>query len=1151
MHSALPLGARVTKGLSALVAAALSIGVLAATAPPATAAASSQPPTFSRFDGAPLGGESLKPVPADLNEDGNLDVVSGLQTEGFAVELGNGDGTLAAPSLTTVSGASYGVSVADTNGDHHLDVIVNTYTQLLTYLGVGDGTFTAGAVLNVTGSSYLANEAGDYNGDGFIDVAVPETNGPVAFYQGAGDGTFTLAGRTATGASYSYASIAADFNKDGKADLVVPDFSSPNLTVLLSGPTDWTFTALTYPQMQGLDAEVIDTDGDGDLDIVHSGQALGVLHYDPTTATFTNTDAANDYSTNGVTAGDFNLDGIVDLAAHRQDFEWVYVGDDAGSYTGSDTGIGSRQYGQTRGDFNNDSFTDIVIANFGNYTEILTNTSCRTLCVRNQPADQTVTSGDTTTFTATAGPENYTTQWQVSVDSGDTFTDITDATASDLTLTPTTAESGNQYRAVMSSTDSAAVATSHAATLTVDPTSPTGVAQSDTWAVTAGDTATFNVTVDGDPTPDVQWQVSTDGANTFTDIADATGTSYAFPTTYADDGKVFMAHLTSTGGEADSNSIWLTVYKRAANVTTQPTNQLVNPGDPVTFTAAADGDPTPTVQWQVSTDDGDTFTDIAGESSTDLSFAADYPMTGNLYQAVFTNDAGAPTATTNPASLTVSPIPPTVVTHPEDKTVTAGDSVTFSASAEGTPTPTVQWQVSSDDGDTFTDITDAASTDLTFTAQPTDDGNLYQAVFTNPGGTDTTFPARLLVQTVPVVNNQPADASVVDGSPASFSAAAAGNPSPDVQWQVSTDGVLFTDIDGATDPTYTTDAVSPAQDGDLYRAVFTNEVGSDTSDSARLTVLPAPVTPSAPMNVTATQTGPGQITVTWDAPADAGSSPVTSYNVGWGTGEMGDGVTVGPLERSAVFNTMSDGAYTTSVAATSDAGTGDDSTAPVLVTTAAAPAAPASSPTASPSASPSASASVWPSASGSPVTRSTLTLTASPSLIPAGSTATLVATGAANQLYELRCYTRPSTTYVTSRTGSFDADGTPVTFTLSLGRNTRCFIQYAMSSGQGASPSVVVSVRTVLSLSATRTDTRTYTFQGRNLPRIAGQLITLYRIDADGNEIRSSNLRTDDSGIYRVSRLFTGSGTFKFRVRTPQTLNNAAGVSNTITVTVH
>ena len=171
-------------------------------------------------------------------------------------------------------------------------------------------------------------------------------------------------------------------------------------------------------------------------------------------------------------------------------------------------------------------------------------------------------------------------------------------------------------------------------------------------------------------------------------------------------------------------------------------------------------------------------------------------------------------------------------------------------------------------------------------------------------------------------------------------------------------------------------------------------------------------------------------------------------------------------------------------------------------------------------------------------------------LIPAGSTGRLTATGAASEAYQLMCYTRPSTTYFVARSGNFNATGDPVTFTLSLGRNTRCFIQYATNSAQGASPSVVINVRTVLSLSTVRTGVRTYIFQGRNLPRVAGQLITLYRIDNAGNEIRTSNLVTDSSGIYRVTRKFTGTGTFQFKVRTPQTLNNAAGVSNTITVRI-
>jgi hypothetical protein len=95
-------------------------------------------------------------------------------------------------------------------------------------------------------------------------------------------------------------------------------------------------------------------------------------------------------------------------------------------------------------------------------------------------------------------------------------------------------------------------------------------------------------------------------------------------------------------------------------------------------------------------------------------------------------------------------------------------------------------------------------------------------------------------------------------------------------------------------------------------------------------------------------------------------------------------------------------------------------------------------------------------------------------------------------------------------------------------------------------------VHTTLSLSAVRnaTPARSYTFQGRNLPRLAGQLITLYRIDAAGREIRTATTMTDASGIWRIARTFTGAGTYRFLVRTTQTLNNAPGVSSPYGVTL-
>src|SRR5206468_3785141 len=88
-------------------------------------------------------------------------------------------------------------------------------------------------------------------------------------------------------------------------------------------------------------------------------------------------------------------------------------------------------------------------------------------------------------------------------------------------------------------------------------------------------------------------------------------------------------------------------------ITLQPTNQTVTAGQTASFTAAATGSPTPTVQWQMSRDGGVTFSNISGATSTSLSFTTALSQNGNKYRAVFTNSAGS--ATTTAATLTVTP----------------------------------------------------------------------------------------------------------------------------------------------------------------------------------------------------------------------------------------------------------------------------------------------------------------------------------------------------------------------------------------------------------------------------------------------------------------------------------------------------------------
>jgi hypothetical protein len=103
-------------------------------------------------------------------------------------------------------------------------------------------------------------------------------------------------------------------------------------------------------------------------------------------------------------------------------------------------------------------------------------------------------------------------------------------------------------------------------------------------------------------------------------------------------------------------------------------------------------------------------------------------------------------------SLTNTSAGPTVTLNPVSQSVNALTNVTFTAAATGTPTPTVQWQVSTNGGAGYSNILNATSTSLTLQAMGDMNGNLYRAVFMNAGGSAPTTPATLTVtKLVPVI----------------------------------------------------------------------------------------------------------------------------------------------------------------------------------------------------------------------------------------------------------------------------------------------------------------------------------------------------------------------------------------------------------------
>jgi hypothetical protein len=364
----------------------------------------------------PTGGPVNAIAVGDVNGDGHLDIVTGNSNSTISVILGKGDGTFL-PAVTYPAPQfpylEY-VLLGDFNNDGHLDIVVASPSAASPGLGIffgnGDGTFRPMVAITVndpnTGNTPICNSypysglngliaAGDFNKDSNLDLVTCNPAGQgVAIWLGNGDGTFQSPAFYSVGATV--ASIAVgDLNGDGSLDLVTANLgtppSFPNAFSVLLGIGDGTFQPAVIYGAQGDFAPygvmLGDFNGDGILDIAGLGGHLDILLGDgkgafqlaPGYSNYYASQNYNDLIAIAGALGDFNDDGHLDVAfitGSGGHFPYMMLGNGDGSFQPLTSAFfASNPFNIVSGDFNGDGSPDLAVSSGASVVVALNNST--------------------------------------------------------------------------------------------------------------------------------------------------------------------------------------------------------------------------------------------------------------------------------------------------------------------------------------------------------------------------------------------------------------------------------------------------------------------------------------------------------------------------------------------------------------------------------------------------------------------------------------------------------------------------------------------------------------------------------------------------------------------------------------------------------
>lgn len=445
--------------------------------------------------------------------------------------------------------------------------------------------------------------------------------------------------------------------------------------------------------------------------------------------------------------------------------------------------------------------------------------------ILSHPQSVTNNAGTTASFSVSAQGVSLQYQWQFN------GTNIAGETKTTLTLANVQTNNAGSYAAVVSNSQGSS--TSSNATLTVINTAPIITSQpAASQTVNSGSDASFSVTTTGSDPRRYQWRFNG------SPIANATATSYTQSNVQFGDSGNYDVVITNSFGSVTSSVSQLTVVVPPPTITQQPQSRSVTAGSNIIFTVTASSGVPMTYQWYLN------GAPIAGATGT--SYTKVNAQSNGTYKVIVSNTTGGtPSADAN---LTVTPSAPIITQQPAGATVLAGQNATFTVATLGSDQRNYQWK--------FGGVNIAGATSTSYTvvdAQAANRGN-YTVFVSNGLGNVTSAAAALnVLDSAPIITQQPASQKVSVGSCVTFSVNHAGTKPVSYQWFYNS-----SPIPGAYEQSITVYDVQPSDAGTLSVRI-SNGFGLTNSATAALQVV------SGPFISNIGNVGTTNLTVTWSA----------------------------------------------------------------------------------------------------------------------------------------------------------------------------------------------------------------------------------------------------------------------------------------------